>query len=513
MASSGHRSRRSRSAYGIELSDKSSDRRGKKGKKKNWENRIRKLGGGFLIYLFRRTVAATHAFLSSAWILSMPFMLLLMVTSTDFLVLTTVDVSSDSLFFDALGINETTAQRDEAELQKAQLLQYVYLFVFLLSLVHWRQVIAYLKQWSHLLLLGACLLFTALYSIEPIKVLTNTTLIFVGLLSAILFAAAHAEEKRYQAVYAAVFVPMLILHLVSLLIFFAQDTDLIEFVFSSRRYGGLAGNPNSLGATAVLGYWAASCFLVSQSVRFAVRLIAAAAIVLFLLHVAMSGSGTATSAIVLVTLLVFWLRILAAFKPVVRHALNAGAVVFLVLMLIAVVISSTPADIYLSVTESLGKDSSLTGRTELWSVARDAISTRPFLGWGFDSHITVMAEVAYDIEFNHYHNGFLDTLVAGGALLLLIVIYNLGRFARAFFVAFRKDPNVFPLIVPLLMLLFLNVSEYSLLRPNSPIWSIYVVAFVMLTYQQSDRLISRFTSSLGGPRSKSRSRKRQLRWA
>jgi hypothetical protein len=63
----------------------------------------------------------------------------------------------------------------------------------------------------------------------------------------------------------------------------------------------------------------------------------------------------------------------------------------------------------------------------------------------------------------------------------------------------------------MIMLLFLNLSEYSLLRPNSQIWNIYLAAFVMLTFHQRDRLLGRF--SPGSTARNRRSRKRQLRWA
>ncbi len=511
MASFAHRTRRKTStAYGIEVEGTRSRARQSKDVTV-WERFLTKIGGGFLLFLYRRAVDGVSSLVSASWVLSLPFAILLMITSVDFLVLTAINDSANSLFFDQLGLNATDTRRDDVELLKTQVLQYVYILILCLSLVHWREIYSYFRQWPHLILLTACLLFGALISIEPIKVLTNASLIFIGFLSAILFAIAHAVHKNYRALYVAVFVPMVLLHLASLAIFTLYETDLIDFLFSSRRYGGLAGNPNSLGATAVLGFWAAGTLTLSRAVGWILRILAALSLPLFILHVLISGSGTSIAAMVIVTVVLFWLRILAAFKPGVRQALNAGAAVLMTLLLIAIVILTTPADLYLSFTESLGKDASLTGRTELWDVARDAISLRPYFGWGFDSHASVMAEGAFDIEFNHYHNGYLDTLVAGGALLLLVVLYNLGRFSRGFFVAFRNNSDVFPLVIPLIMLLFLNLSEYSLLRPNSQIWSIYVVAFVLLTFHQRDRLLGRM--GLGRGRKTHRSRKRQLRWA
>jgi len=513
MTGSEARSRRPSKAYGIELEGRSSSRKrsassSRSGKASQSES------VGFLLYLIRRAKTAAATALDSIWVLSLPFVLMLMVSATDFLVLTNIEGASETAFFTELGSSATDVGREGAEAVKTQVQQYIYLFILILSAWHWREILGYFKQWSHLIVITACLIFTATYSIEPVKVVTNTVLVFFGFLVAILFAIAHASDKRYRAVYVAVFIPMFILNVASLIIFLQQGSGLIDFALSSQRYGGLAGNPNSLGASAVLGYWSALCLFLGRNMRFSVRVLAVFSIAIFILHVLMSGSGTSTAVIVLVTIAIFWLRILSAFNPLARKILNIGAATILGCVLFATALSSTPADLYLSFTESLGKDASMTGRTDLWDVARDAISVRPYLGWGYDSHTTVMAEVAYEIEFNHYHNGYLDTLVAGGSLLLILVLYNLLRFVRAFFVAFRDDRYVFPLVIPLIILLVLNLSEYSLLRPNAQIWTIYIVAFAMLTFHQKDKLLKQL-SSRGRPNApkQPRSRKRQLRWA
>ena len=507
--------RRKKTAYGLSIEVKSGARKRSKLHSAGVEKIKHVIGaGGFLGYMLGRAGQAVSGLFNARWVLIMPFAVLLMITATDFLVLTNLDGSSDMLFFNELGTNATDVGREQAELQKTELLQYAYLIILALCGFHWREVTKYFKQWPHLLVLGLVLAYTASYSIEPIKVFTNTLLIAIGYLAAILFAIGHAGNTDFKAFFAAVFFPMLILHVASFLLFIQQDRDLIDLLLSSNRYGGVAGNPNTLGATAVLGYWGALCLLVSRHTTFTIRVVATLALVLFVLDIIMSGSGTSLTTLILITIVIFWLRILAAFKPRTRHVLNTGAAILITLLFITVMILSTPADLFLSFTESLGKDASLTGRTDLWDVARDAIAAKPFLGWGFDSHITVMSDGLYAIPFNHYHNGFLDTLVAGGVVLLLLVSYNLLRFARAFFVAFRKNPAVFPLIVPLILVLFLNLSEYSLLRPNSQIWNIYVVAFVLLTFHQRDRLLSKLTSrGREGSSDSQRGRKRQLRWA
>lgn len=505
--------KRSSTAYGIQVAPSRSPakRRVDGTRQPAWESGLRAIGLGFLVFLILKASEGLSSLFNSPFLLSLPFAVLLFLTSTDFLVLTAVNDSVSQLFFDEVGLTFEHERRAEVELLKTQVLEFVYWYVLAFSLFHWRVLYSYLRAWPHWSVLILCLAAGALFSVDPLKVGTNTTLIVIGLFTAVLFCRANADSYHYDAFYKAIFIPMLLLHIVSFAIFFLYDTPLVEFLFSSRRYGGLAGNPNTLGATIVLGYGAAVALILSSMVSFRFRLLAIAAIPLFLIHVVMSGSGTSLVALFIVTLVIFWLRILAFFKPSTRLVLNVFAAVVLLIIFLGSLVSTTPAELYLSFTTGLGKDQTLTGRTELWDIARDAIKQRPYFGWGFDSHASVKSTGAFDIEFNHYHNGFLDTLVAGGFVVFGLVVYNLSRFTRAFVLAFRKDSTVFPLILPLVILLFLNISEYSLLRPNSPIWQIYVVAFVILTYQQKDRLLSRLTT--GRTTRANRSKKRQLRWA
>ena len=502
------------SAYGIEIGNKRSrsKRREDGTRQPKWESALSSVGLGFVVYLITKTVAGLHALFSSTFLLSLPFAVLLFIASTDFLVLTAVNDSVTQVFFDEVGLTIEDERRADVELLKTQVLEFVYFYILAFSLFHWRAVYGYFKAWRHWSLLLVCLLAGTLYSVDPVKVVTNTIIILIGLCTAVLFCRANADAWHHDAYYKTIFIPMLVLHVASFGIFFLYDIPFFEFLISSNRYGGLAGNPNTLGATVVLGYWAAISLIMSSTVSFRFRLCAIAALPLFFLHLAMTGSGTALVAVVLVTIAAFWLRILAFFKPNTRLVLNGSGLILFVLIVLATLISTTPTDLYLAFTTSLGKDQSLTGRTGLWDIARDAISQRPYFGWGFDSHASVKSVGTFDIPYNHYHNGFLDTLVAGGFLLLGIVFYNLTRFTRAFFLAFRRDATVFPLILPLIILLFLNFSEYSLLRPNSPIWQVYVLAFVMLTYNTKDKLFSRFSKTKQSKTTK-RSRKRRLTWA
>lgn len=463
-------------------------------------------------------VNAWHRMQSYTWLCALPLLLLLSITATDFLILTHVSDAAQSLFFDDLPVPFDDSRRDPAEALKAHSLQYVYIFLFFVCLLHWRKVVGYFLAWPHFVLLFAALLIGVLYSVEPVKVITNTILIVVGVLAAVLFASAYARQGRYVSFYHVVFWPMILIHVTSLYILSLYEVSIFEFLASERRYGGLAGNPNSLGATAVLGVWAAAGLLSAPDSRRTFRIVAIAGLSIFFLTTAVSGSGTSIAAILVVLLSFCWLRILAAVQPKTRLVINSILVTLALFISLYAMLITTPGELFISLTDSLGKDATLTGRTELWAIARDAVAQKPYLGWGFDSHQSVMSERTYAVRFNHYHNGYLDTLIAGGVLLFMLVIYNLFRFMQMFLRTFRADSAAFPLLLPFLILLVLNMSEYSLLRPNSQLWQVYIIAFAILTYDplvdvtlrlKLDRPRENNSSSRPGRRK----RNQKLRWA
>jgi exopolysaccharide production protein ExoQ len=92
------------------------------------------------------------------------------------------------------------------------------------------------------------------------------------------------------------------------------------------------------------------------------------------------------------------------------------------------------------ILEMLGKDATLTGRTDLWYFVNLCIAQRPLLGWGFDAFWSQINPAANEISMNlgwsvpQAHNGLLELLleVGGiGASLFAIV------FARNIWIAVR----------------------------------------------------------------------------
>jgi exopolysaccharide production protein ExoQ len=85
----------------------------------------------------------------------------------------------------------------------------------------------------------------------------------------------------------------------------------------------------------------------------------------------------------------------------------------------------------------LGRDITLTGRTQLWPAVVQLIEERPILGWGYramfqsDDASTAVIDRAADFGASSSHNGFLEVGLelgaVGVAVMLVILVVALGR--------------------------------------------------------------------------------------
>lgn len=135
------------------------------------------------------------------------------------------------------------------------------------------------------------------------------------------------------------------------------------------------------------------------------------------------------------------------------------------------------------IASSMGRDLTLTGRTELWSVMFELIQEHPILGYGFngfwrdwDSDVTAYLWRTLQWECPYGHNGFMDLLAELGILglavffLSLITAYIKGiRFLRI-----TKNIEGLWTLMYLTFLLIYNLSESTLLATNNIFWILYV---------------------------------------
>jgi O-antigen ligase len=138
----------------------------------------------------------------------------------------------------------------------------------------------------------------------------------------------------------------------------------------------------------------------------------------------------------------------------------------------------------------MGKNSSLSGRTDIWSMVWDKFVQRPWVGYGYsafwmgkDGKQSAEIWEALHWAVPHSHNGFLDVLVQVGAVGMAIFVvgyvvffYKALRCARAS----KTILGLFPLVYLSFMLLF-NFSEGSIIREENMFWVLYAAMWALTT--------------------------------
>jgi exopolysaccharide production protein ExoQ len=132
----------------------------------------------------------------------------------------------------------------------------------------------------------------------------------------------------------------------------------------------------------------------------------------------------------------------------------------------------------------LGKDETLTGRTDLWAFVWDIGRQRPLLGYGYDGFWlgwdgpSAAVWTAFEWLPPHSHNGLID-------LWLDLGIIGVGIFVTSFLNAYRtaiadaRHDSSWLQLWPFMFLSFLvlaNISESTIFQRNDLLWVLYVAA-------------------------------------
>ena len=185
----------------------------------------------------------------------------------------------------------------------------------------------------------------------------------------------------------------------------------------------------------------------------------------------------------------------------------------------AIIISINYDEIMMFALLALGKDPTFSGRTEIWEFVGDMIRIRPVLGWGVAAFWHGMGGEGsrYIIERAGWlvpdsHQGFLDMILqigyVGASMVCLSLWLTFNR-GLARVRLFKTWVSGWP-SVAMLYIVFANLSESSLLAPNSIFWILissmcftmsfeakYLMDFDRFGLIQKDKIMGRIESSTG----------------
>ena len=211
----------------------------------------------------------------------------------------------------------------------------------------------------------------------------------------------------------------------------------------------------------------------------------AASFAIFLVVLARSGSRGAWVIEALLLTLVLTYTLLSKFDVQPRRWLGGAALVTGLAAAVLLKVYFAP------LARLLGRDPTLTGRTEIWAQVWLAILKRPWLGYGFSAFwrgtrgASFEVVVALKFILFHAHNGFLEIwLELGVAGLLLFMLSYLRGWQQLLPQLWRAQEGGFrPGLWPLCMLFLIaayNIDENTLLSFNGLFWVLYTHALVSI---------------------------------
>ena len=158
------------------------------------------------------------------------------------------------------------------------------------------------------------------------------------------------------------------------------------------------------------------------------------------------------------------------------------------------------------ILNALGRNDTLTGRTDLWPQVVQAISNRPWLGYGYSAFWLPNGDFTYFISPNwtpnQSHNGYLeaclDVGVVGASTAVLAILVALRR-GVASLDRHLASCYAWPLLA-VIYFLAVNLTESSIAKYNNFNWIIFVVAFLYASQAAGKRQNEgRVRVSLGRP--------------
>jgi O-antigen ligase len=332
-----------------------------------------------------------------------------------------------------------------------------------------------LPHWTIVAFVGWCAV-TVSWSIVPAESINGVLILAVSSLA--LWCLVHQLDR--EAVYRALATAVKVLLVGSLLVY-------ILFPVSGREqtadhFGALRGlfiQRNSAAFVLAAGLLLFVYLAASPSFRHRKRWAAWALFALAMLLATESSTGLAVG-VVSCAVLLFLVRL----RTWARSVRQLFAVLLLSVTAVAVV--GTLQDLAW-VSRLLGRDTTLTGRTFIWSLLEPYIRAEPWTGYGWAAVWTpesLMARAMWGVarfRFPHAHNAYLDALAQVGAaglvLLLLVCVTILAVAGRRVVTGTGDVWAVWPFAVTFFLLLY-GISENSFMSYFG--WDLLVIALALL---------------------------------
>ena len=306
----------------------------------------------------------------------------------------------------------------------------VTLTILLALIIHRRDVFPLLRKGAVFFALPALCLVSILWSDAPLQSLRYGTFMAAGL-GICAFTAARLDHRQFVN---AVLISGSALCLASLIF---MRTDFVGGLDGGYAVIGVFPQKNVLGVRMLILTVAALCVLMDRGYEKIWRLLGLAIIAPAMFLLLKSNSATALVLVIAAGLLVVTLG--GIWRPAaqirgLRSALAALALIGFAgaSLYVANVHRINP---YTEILKKLGKDTSLTGRTDIWRIGNKVIAEKPVLGTGaaafWRPNVNKATQISrmFNIEDNrfYFHNAYYEVTVHLGFIGLILFLFVMAK--------------------------------------------------------------------------------------
>lgn len=350
------------------------------------------------------------------------------------------------------------------------------------SLCRWCRIKPFLRHNLIIILLTSYAFFSIFWSDQPFLT-ARRSVALIGTTIVGIYLGTQVKQLELLRLLVCSLTILIIMSIINVIFF--PECALQNFM-NSDAWRGVLGHKNTFGAAMILNClaWLSLIYVLSGWSKF----IGIAFFVLSFILTLLSRSMTSIFAF-----LGFAFPILVYLTSKFNRFLILG-ILCLLSALTVLLASETLTDISFYKFDTiaytyLGRDLTLTGRTDLWSAVCESISKNFLFGHGYSAFWLGMEGPSASIwntlgKMHHSHNGFLDLwlqLGIFGVAFCVLLFFQFGiRVVRYIRLGGKFDEYFFPFAF-LCVFFLTNLAESNILTRNYIYWILFVAALFSLT--------------------------------
>ena len=349
----------------------------------------------------------------------------------------------------------------------------IYLITFSLLVLRWRGVIEIINRDKYIWVLVALPLVSILWSCDRAATLKDSSTMIGSSLFGLYLATRYTIKQQLQLLAIA---GSMAICLSTLFVVFLPSYGIMTDIHAGA-WRGIHTHKNGLGQFMGLSMLVFIVLVVENRRHYYLWLGLFASVTLLVLS---RSTASMTNAVLVIPFLILLNTLRLRYELMIPTLLG-----ILTITITGSLLIKDNAD---ALAGSVGKNTTLTGRTAVWEFVGDMIQQQPWVGYGYSGFWQGLdgpsAYVWRATQWNptHPHNGLLQLSLDLG--LLGVTIYLIGFWrcclrALAYIRSTNKLEGIWPMAF-LIYLVLLNLTESHLVSSNSIIWILYVATYCSL---------------------------------